>query len=78
MGAVRIQYDFWGLASKLIEDGLIPCDNTLDLMIQPGGDQWWYNNGSAREAFFYLSESSPCLAALEAYLREKGVDLDGE
>jgi hypothetical protein len=67
-----------GSARRLIEAGMQPCDNTLDLMIQPGGGEWWYNNGSACEAYFYLSEGSACLAALQAYLIEKGVDLNAD
>lgn len=66
------------VGARLAEAGLEYADNTIDLFVQEGGAEWWYNNGSEREAVFYLYEGSPCLAALDAYLGMKGVSVDDE
>lgn len=65
-----------GFGNDLIAAGLEPVDNTLELFAQNGGSEWWREHGSAREAYFYLGEGSPCIRALQLYLAEKGVDLD--
>jgi hypothetical protein len=66
-----------GFGSRLAAAGFEPADNTLDLFVQNGGAEWWYNNGSSRPAVFYLSKDSPCSDALQIYLTEKEVSVYG-
>lgn len=57
-----------GFAPQLAAAGFAPAETTLEIFAQNNGDDWWYNNGSAREAVFYLEEGSDCRQALQIYL----------
>ena len=83
-----IGYYFWprvgfvmylgNVGAQLIEAGLAYASDTLELFSQPGGADWWYNHGKEGEAIFYLGRESPCVQALQVYLEEKGVNVNGE
>lgn len=68
--------DLGQIGVELARASFDEVDNTLDLFSREGGDRWWYNHGSERPAVFYLDDGSPCVLALEAYLKERGVSVD--
>lgn len=44
----------------------------LNALMLHGGQEWWRQNGSARDMIFLLSEEEPSLTVLRNYLMEKG------
>ena len=49
--------------------------DVLDLVLRPGGADWWRRHGRSFEATFDLREGSRSLAALTAYTQRKGIRL---
>lgn len=48
-----------------------PDHSVLALMSTPKGREWWKENGDTFAAHFDLSDGSPSMMALDAYLRER-------
>lgn len=68
--------DLGGFGPALNAAGYSGVRNTLDLFLLENGRNWWYTHGEEREAVFYLSDGSPCFLALQAYLQQKGINVD--
>jgi hypothetical protein len=47
--------------------------DVLDLVMRPGGAEWWRRYGRAFEATFDLREGSRSLDALAAYTARRGI-----
>lgn len=48
------------------------AETVRDIFDQPGGDKWWWKNGSSMyNAEFYLTDGSRNLTALQSYLQNK-------
>ena len=82
-GSRFVGYDVW---PRLGYDGLIPgvvrerlpdafrgIQSVLDLVLAPGGAQWWRRHGRGFEATFDLRDGGRSLDVLAAYTAEKGI-----
>lgn len=60
---------------SLLSDGLYGAE-TVNEIIQRGGQRWWQRNGNDVAMYFELSEESAMMRVFRGYLSEKGIQME--
>lgn len=66
-----------GLDLDALHEAFPGVDTLQDLMLQPGGPEWWRENGVSFRGTFDLTEGSTSRQMLDGYLQAKGIEIPG-